>query len=186
MKRLFLLFLALLPAAGLRAEMLDLQEAGRLSFTLDASAWKVATADMHDGTFEVMISPRSSGTNAYAGFTVVLGLRVGMTSPERMQNVLVADSREEAEASVERRTVPKEFPVRNGIGYAADFTDRSLVGKTPRRGDFRVQTKIIVAIAGRVSVSGNVASGGFDDPAHLQLLAVFRSLELLPAEPAKK
>jgi hypothetical protein len=176
-----LLVLGLLLVRGLRADTIDLQEAGRLNFTVDSAAWKVAMADMHDGTYEVMISPRNAGTNAYAGFTVVLGLRVGLTCPERMQSALAADSREEAEASVERRTVPKEFPVKNGFGYAADFTDRALVGKAPRRGDFKVQTKLILAIDGRVSIAGNVASGGFDDPAHLQLLAIFRSMELQPA-----
>lgn len=181
MKRLtYLLIPLLFLAIGLRAETVDLQEAGRLSFNVDTSAWKVAMADMHDGTFEVMISPRN-GANAYAGFTVTVGLRLALTSRDRMQTALIADSREEAEGSVERRTDPKEFPVKNGFGFSADFTDRSLVGKTPRRGDFRVQTKVIMAIAERVGVSGNVASGGFDEPAHRQLLEIFRSLELVPA-----
>jgi hypothetical protein len=180
MSRLLFLFLALLPASGFPAETIDLPAVGRLSFAVDASAWKVAVADMHDGTFEVMISPRQ-GANAYAGFTVTIGLRLGLTARDRMQTALIVDSREEAEGSVERRTEPKQFPVKNGFGFSADFTDRSLVGKTPRRGDFRVQTKVLLAIAERVGISGNVASGGFDDPVHQQLLGIFRSMELLPA-----
>ena len=95
MKRLLLLLLPLLCALGLRAETIDLGEFGRLSFAVDASAWKVASANMNDGTFEVMISPRN-GANAYAGFTISLRPGLAATSRERLQAALVADSREEA------------------------------------------------------------------------------------------
>jgi hypothetical protein len=184
MKRLLFLILPLLCTLGLRAETIDLGEFGRLSFTVDASAWKVASANMNDGTFEVMISPRN-GANAYAGFTISLRPGLAATSRERLQAALVADSREEATGSVERRVDPKEFAVKSGFGYSADFTDRTLVGRATKKGDFKAQTKVMLALAEMIGVSGSVASGGFDDPVHQQLLGIFRSMEVLPAA-AKK
>jgi hypothetical protein len=109
-----------------------------------------------------------------------------MSSRERMQTALVTDSREEALGSVEQRTLPKEFPVKQGFGFTADFTDRKLVDQPPRKGDFKVQTKVMLALENKVGVSGNVASNGFAEAVHQQLLMVFQSMELLPSAPAKK
>lgn len=183
MKRVLLLAVAFLLTLGLQAETINLGEFGRLSFTLDPS-WKIASADMNDGTFEVMISPKGA-VNAFGGFTLSTRLTTGTTTKERLEGALIADSREEAAGSVEQRTVPKEFTVKNGYGVTAQFTDRALVGKPPKKGDCKVQTKVMLVLAEMISISGACASDGFTDPAHLQLLAMFQSMEVLPREPAK-
>jgi hypothetical protein len=182
-KNLFAAILLCLFSTGLGAETIDLREYGRLNFTLDP-VWKVAKANAQDGTVEVMISP-PAGVNAYAGFTITVRPGLATTSRERMQAALIEDSREEAAGSVERRTVPKEFPVKDGFGFSADFTDRALVGKPEKKGDFKVQTKVVMVFGDTVGVSGALASNGPGDRAHAQLLAVFQSMQLQPPAPVK-
>jgi len=82
--------------------------------------------------------------------------------------------------SVEKKTILKDFTIKQGYGAYCTFTDASLVGKEPKRDDYKVmgsgQVQLSDEVLGVVSIFADAADG----PEFKSMLAIINSLDLKP------
>lgn len=82
--------------------------------------------------------------------------------------------------SVEKKAILRDFSLKQGYGAYCTFTDASLVGKEPKKDDYKVmasgQVQLSDEVLGVVSIFADAADG----PEFKSMLAIINSLDLKP------
>ncbi len=171
--------LLLLGMTGLlRAEVIDLREAGRLEI-IAAGDWKIAGEDQGD-RFVVTITPNGK-VNAGARLVVSVTPADDLPDPGRLRHRVHALCLPFAEKSVERKVTLEKFYRKEGFGFHATFTDPELVGRPPAPGQCKIATYGVVRLAPRVYVAITLLADGVMETGYQALLGAVEGMELRPA-----
>ena len=174
-------FILVLSVVGFAAEV-DLGTRGILSFTVP-NDWTVNSnpAKGADGSpvgFAFVFKPRSQA-NAKCLLTLAYVKKTKLDKERIRREVLRATEGFVAQ-SVEKKADLRDFAVKQGYGAYCTFTDASLVGKEPKKDDYKVmgsgQIQLSDDVLGVVSIFADAADG----PEFKSTLAIINSLDLKP------
>lgn len=175
-------FLSLLlfsvTAASAQMQVLDFGARGKVTLYLPGE-WKAATTDMA-GTYAVTLTPAGESVNASCQISVTFPETDRFDTKARLKLRVEADGYALAEQSVERKAYAQELKVGSGYGYYCNFTDPSLQGKPPEKGNHKVTTLGKVRVDAAVLLEFQILSDGFGTEPHQQLLGALEGLEFAP------
>jgi hypothetical protein len=162
--------------AGPKTETVDLQSKGRVILTLP-SGWTAVREDAANPLDLVFKAP--AGVNATARITFGFPNSGSYESAAEVRAKVTELGDDEAESSVEKKTVLQTYKLRSGYGYFSSFTDPKLVGKKPVPGDYKTITVGMVrpapGLVGIVSILCDDLAG----PEFRQLQEMIETLEVL-------
>jgi hypothetical protein len=130
----------------------DLGARGTLSLTVPED-WKVENREVKDRDgkpvgYAINFVPRN-GAKA-KGLINLIYTTNGIPSKEAVRKEVLRTTEPFLRRSVEKKAQLKELTLGSGFGIYAQFTDASLVGKTPKANDYKM------AVAGRLHPIENV------------------------------
>ena len=172
-----IVFCVVCPAADV-----DLGTHGILSFAVPET-WTVNSnaANRPDGSpvgFALAFKPRGQA-NAKCLLTLAYVKKTKLDKERIRQEVLRITEGFVAQ-SVEKKANLRDFALKQGCGAYCVFTDAELVGKEPKRDDYKVmgsgQVQLSEEVLGVVSLFADAADG----PEFKSMLAIINSLELKP------
>lgn len=150
---------------------------GTISFDVPDS-WKMVGNQAAEIGYAFNAKPKSG---ASANLQITLAAQNGQkpTTVDELPTLLLRMVKDYLSGSVEKEFSPQPFPLGQGVGYYAHLTDRSLVGKPPQPGNFKVMRNAIAALDPGALV---VITIQFDDPHGTELadmMAMVRSMRFL-------
>ena len=180
MKKLVVLFLLTIAGAFAQVETLNFGARGKLTIYLPGD-WKVAATDMA-GTYTVTLTPKKESMNASATIAVTFPEVDRFDTKNRLKTRVEADAYQQAEESVERKAIAKEFALTSGYGYGfyCSFTDPELRGKPSQPGNYKVMTVGKIRLTPEVLVDVQIMADGFREEPYQQLLGAIEGMEFSP------
>lgn len=163
------------PAAP-KTETIDLQAKGRIIVTLPAG-WTVVREDPDNPLDLSLKAP--PGVNATARLTFGFPEEGKLETAAEVRARAIEIGGDEADASVEKRTVLQTFKLRSGYGYYSSYTDPKLVGKKPVSGDYKTITVGMFRPASGIIAIVSILCDDLAGPEFKQLQQVVETLELL-------
>jgi hypothetical protein len=163
------------PAAP-KTETIDLQAKGRIIVTLPAG-WTVVREDPDNPLDLSLKAP--PGVNATARLTFGFPEEGKLETAAEVRARAIEIGGDEADASVEKRTVLQTFKLRSGYGYYSSYTDPKLVGKKPVPGDYKTITVGMFRPASGIIAIVSILCDDLAGPEFKQLQQVVETLELL-------
>ena len=182
MKTILTLGFILVLSVDCLAADADLGTRGILSFALPET-WTVNSnpANRPDGSpvgFALAFKPRSQA-NAKCLLTLTYVKKTPLDK-ERIRREVLRATEQFAAQSVEKKANLKDFSLKQGNGAYCAFTDAALVGKAPKKDDYKImgsgQIQLSEEVLGVVSIFADAADG----PEFKAMLAIVNSLELKP------
>lgn len=163
------------PAAP-KTETIDLQAKGRIIVTLPAG-WTVVREDPDNRLDLSLKAP--PGVNATARLTFGFPEEGKLETAAEVRARAIEIGGDEADASVEKRTVLQTFKLRSGYGYYSSYTDPKLVGKKPVPGDYKTITVGMFRPAPGIIAIVSILCDDLAGSEFKQLQQVVETLELL-------
>lgn len=163
------------PAAP-KTETIDLQARGRIVLTLP-TGWNVVREDPENPLDFTLKAP--PGVNATARLTFGFPEEGKLETASEVRARAIEIGEDEADASVEKRTVLQTFKLRSGYGYYSSYTDPKLVGKKPVPGDYKTITVGLFRPAPGVIGIVSILCDDLAGTEFKQLQQVVETLELL-------
>ena len=163
-------------SAAPKTETIDLQAKGRIIVTLPAG-WTVVREDPDNPLDLSLKAP--PGVNATARLTFGFPEEGKLETAAEVRARAIEIGGDEADASVEKRTVLQTFKLRSGYGYYSSYTDPKLVGKKPVSGDYKTITVGMFRPASGIIAIVSILCDDLADPEFKQLQQVVETLELL-------
>jgi hypothetical protein len=174
-----LLLLVSLAVAGpvARAETFNLREAGRLSI-FAAGDWHITGEDV--GNFRIQLAPARPGINAVGQIDIASGVPDEYPTKRKLSWHVYQRAKEILQNGqfVEREPDVKEFYSRQGFGYYFTMTDPKLVGKPPKKGDYKIATSGLIRLAPGVMATVQIMADGVTKDEYQQLLGAVEGMEL--------
>jgi hypothetical protein len=178
MKKLIALFLLTVSCVCAQVETLNFGSRGKLTIYLPGD-WKSVTTDMA-GTYTVTLTPKKESTNASCTIAVTFPDVDRFDTKARLKLRVEADAYADAEESVEKKAVAKEFSLASGFGFYCSFTDPELRGKPSQPGNYKVMSVGKIKLSSEVLVDVRILADGFRDEAYQQLLGAIEGMEFTP------
>ena len=174
-----LIALLLVTAAGLfaQSETLDLGSHGKITLFLDDS-WKFTTSDFGDRVL-VTINP-TGDANANCSLTITYPAQDRLDTKGRLKQRVEVNGMPVADASVEGKSVAKEYTLKTGFGFHCDFTDPELVGKKPQKGNYKTISKGMIHLTPDVLIELDISADGFNSDPYQQLLGMIEGMDFTP------
>lgn len=171
-----ILMLLLLTAYGLNAqsERIDLGSHGKLALYLSES-WKIHISDFGDRQI-VTIEPAGEA-NASCVVTITFPENDSYDTKARLKQRTEIEGVKYAEQSVEGKARAKEFSLTSGYGFYCNFTDPSLVGQPPQKGNFKTISVGLIRLAPDVLVEVAINADGFMSEPYQQLFGMIEGME---------
>lgn len=163
-------------SAAPKTETIDLQAKGRIIVTLPAG-WTVVREDPDNPLDLSLKAP--PGVNATARLTFGFPEEGKLETAAEVRARAIEIGGDEADASVEKRTVLQTFKLRSGYGYYSSYTDPKLVGKKPVPGDYKTITVGMFRPASGIIAIVSILCDDLAGPEFKQLQQVVETLELL-------
>jgi hypothetical protein len=176
MKKIFALFVLLAVTVWGQSQELDLGGHGKLSLFLLDDGWKFNVADYGDRLL-VTIAPAKSDVNASCSLTITYPERDRYDTPARLKMEVETRGETFASQSVEGKAYAQEYNLRGGFGFHCDFTDPSLVGKPPQKGNFKTISAGLVHLAPDVLLEIGISADGFKSAPYQALLGMIEGME---------
>lgn len=178
MKKLLLLLLLTAGVAAGQVQTLDLGPRGRLNFYL-LGDWKVNTTRIAD-QITLTLEARGAEVNAAATIAVTFPDQDRYDSKGRLKLRVEADCHSLAEQSVEGKAFAREFSLTTGYGFYCSFTDASLRGKPPEKGNYKVISVGRIRVMPDILVDVSLMADSFRDAPYQQLLGAIEGMEFQP------
>ena len=175
MKKLFPLFLLTASLLAAQSETLNLGAHGRLTVFV-AGDWKFDTSNFaNQGS--ITISPTRPSVNASCTIAISFPETDRFDTKARLKLRVEADGRNQAEGSVEKKAIAKEFSVSTGYGYYCNFTDPDLVGKPPEPGNYKVISMGKIRLNADTLLDVAIMADDFRGEPYQQLLGAIEGME---------
>lgn len=178
MKRILALFLLTAAILSAQSATLNLGSHGKLTLFL-LGDWKVDTSDFgKQGS--ITITPAKPSVNASCTIAITFPEGNQFDSKSKLKLRVEADGYNQAQESVERKAIAREFSLVQGYGYYCSFTDPQLVGKPPEPGNYKVGSFGKIKLAPDVLLDVSIMSDSFKDEPYQQLLGAIEGMEYSP------
>lgn len=179
-------FLLLLATLGLlavpgRAEKIDLGSGKALLVTLPGTWTSADLPARPPGIPETGASVRyvtKSGSNDALLITVLAVPDDRFSDPASLRAMVEMATEQFVSGSVEGKANLKELKFGGVTGYAATFTDASLVGKPPIKEDYKAVTACFVYLGEQVLVTATVFTDDAGGQAYAEGIRVLQSMSL--------
>ena len=119
------------------------------------------------------------GVNASADVSFYLPADDSLETAADIRAKAIELAEDEADRSVEKRTVLQTYKLRSGYGYYSSYTDPNLVGKKPVPNDYKTVTLGIVRPAPGIVGIVRIYCDDLAGPDFQQLHGMIENLELL-------
>jgi hypothetical protein len=183
MKKLTGLAFLLLGFLSARADDFILGGHGILSVPV-TDAW---VAQNHDAQTGYTISIESkTGANAACRITVIAVQNAAFPDKARTTAEFMQLAQHFVPGSVEKKAVPKEFSLKSGFGLYCSFTDASLVGKPPVKGNFKTISPGMIYLSKDLVLAVTIFADDLSGPEFKQLVDIIQSTEFLTRANAAK
>lgn len=186
MKKLTCLAFILLGFLSARADDFILGEHGILSVPV-TGAWVAENHDVQSG-YTISIESKT-GANAACRITVIAVQNATFPDKGRTRDEFMQLALNFSPGSVEKKAVPKEFSLKSGFGLYCSFTDASLVGKSPARGNYKTVSPGLIYLTKDLVLAVTIFTDDLSGPEFKQLVDIIQSTQLLqrpaPAPAAK-
>ncbi|MBM2841981.1 MAG: hypothetical protein HW412_2509 [Bacteroidetes bacterium] len=176
-----LLFLAC--AAFARGATFELGVHGTLSVTVPET-WVARGRDLGGKAFDLTFQPKSDA-NAQCKLTLIYPDKPMAIDKERIKKDIQGAAQKFVAGSVEKKAVLKEFKLKRGYGAYCSFTDESLVGKPPIRGNYKTMTSGFVGLSEDVTGAVTLLSDSFASQEFKTMLSIVESLEIRRSDSKK-
>lgn len=175
-----LLALAVLAlGSGLHATDFDLGKAGKLSVTVPAG-WTATARVIGDSGRELSLVSKANA-NAKALLTVFTPATPLPPATEAdLDRNFTELCKRYVPQSVERKTVLTRYKLAQGYGVYALFTDATLVGLPPKRGDYKVMAPGFIKLTDSVQLIVTLYADDAAGPEMTALRSAVESLRLTP------
>jgi hypothetical protein len=177
MKKLFALLLTTAASLMAQSQTLDLGSHGKITLYL-ADSWKFTTSDFGDRVL-VTINP-AGDANATCSLTVTYPEQDRLETKNRLKQRVEVNGMPMADQSVEGKAAAKEYTLKAGYGFHCDFTDPSLVGAKPKKGDYKTMSMGLIHLAPDVLIEIAISADGFNSEPYQQLLGMMEGMDFAP------
>lgn len=174
MKKLFVLFLLTAAAVFGQEQKISLGSHGSIRMFV-LGDWNVHVEDYGDRQI-VRIEP-TKGANADATLTITYPDVDHYPTKARLKARVEVDGARYAPQSTEGKAVGKEYSLKDGFGYHADFTDPDLVGKDPVPGNYKTLSAGLIHLAPDVLIEVTLEADGFSSEPYQQMLGALEGME---------
>ncbi|HTB80160.1 MAG TPA: hypothetical protein VK717_04655 [Opitutaceae bacterium] len=183
MKKLTWLILILLGFLSARADDFILGEHGILSMPV-TDAWVAQNHDVQSG-YTISLESKT-GANAACRITVIAVQNATFPDKAKTRAEFMQLAQSFSPGSVEKKPAPKEFSLKSGFGLYCSFTDASLVGKPPIKGNYKTVSPGLIYMSKDLVLAVTIFTDDPSGPEFRQLVDIIQSTQLLTRAPAAK
>ncbi|MEY2880601.1 MAG: hypothetical protein RLZZ15_2981 [Verrucomicrobiota bacterium] len=177
MKKFLLLLLLTAGFAHGQSNVFSLGSRGKITIYI-SEKWTFESSDFGDRQM-ISVKPRDE-TNAKMDLNISYPDKDRFDTKARLKQAVEVDGMRAAEGSVEGRAIAKAFVLGAGYGYHVDFTDPKLVGKPPKKDDFKTGSFGLIRLAPDVVIEISILADGFNSAAYNELLGAIEGMEYSP------
>jgi hypothetical protein len=178
MKRIIPLLALLLSPAPAQAASADLGPHGTITLSVPKD-WTIATQKEEDSGIILVVSPPAE-VNAKLVVNVVFPLDRQPFSKEAIQQEAAAAGEQFVDASVEKKTVLRDFKLSSGYGAYCVLTDASMVGKPKEKDAFKMVGTGVIWFSEDVKAGVTMLADDANGPDFAALLAAVSSASVSP------
>ncbi|MBI5767027.1 MAG: hypothetical protein HZA93_04480 [Verrucomicrobia bacterium] len=183
MKRFLALFLLAAASLLAQSETISLGSRGKLTIYL-SDKWRFDVSDFGDRQI-VTIKPKDE-TNADCTLTVTYPEVDRFDTKARLKQRVEIDGVKFEERSVEGKARAKEFALQTGYGFRCDFTDPDLIGRPPKKGDFKTISVGLIRLNAEILIEVGISADGFNSAPYNELLGAIEGMEFTPGRGGRR
>lgn len=177
MKPSLILCSLLLAATPAFADTIDLGTHGTLTLTVPAG-WSLTFAKQPDIGVTLQLAPKGE-VNAQGVMSIVFVEKGAKSSDKDIDEKTLAAADNFIEQSVEKKKVLKHFTMSGGAyGSYCYFTDASLVGSQPQKGNFKGVASGVMRLSDDVSAAVTLLTDDQDSPEFAEMLEIVSSAKV--------